>query len=199
MMPTGVCVIKPGRLITLWSNGDFCNYDLGSFSGMRCSGLKMATVKDLWVNRNTKILPLSEQHIAIVCMDKAGEGGLVALWDLTFSMVVSSRKLKMYHDPPPGWLTSESIVVTDGAALVLLPYSLSLSSLATVFGSKIGECTRTMTDVCVGWDDDGPKPEALSTVYSLKSPALQLVIRDLNKGSLAESLIAIELVQALLK
>ncbi|CAL4155689.1 unnamed protein product, partial [Meganyctiphanes norvegica] len=196
---TGVCVVNPARLITLWSTGDLCNYDLGSFNGMRCPGVKMATVKELCITRNTKLLPLSEQHMAIIGMDKAGEGGMVALWDLTFSMVVSSRKLKMYHDPPLGWLTSESIVVTDGAALVLLPYTLSQSSLATVFGSKISECTAAMTDACVGWDNDGPKPEALSTLYSEKSPTLQLAIRDLNKGVLAESLIAKELVPVLLQ
>jgi len=198
-MLTGVCVVNPARLITLWSTGDLCNYDLGSFSGMHCPGLKMATVKELWITRNTKILPLSEQHMAIISMDNAGEGGMVSLWDLTFSMVVSTRKLKMYHDPPLGWLTSESIVTTDGAALVLLPYTLSQSSLATVFGSKISGCTAAMNDACVGWDNDGPVPEALSTIYSDKSFALQQVIRDLNKGVIAESLIAKELVQALLQ
>ena len=68
----------------------------------------------------------------------ANAGGLIVLRDIKFGLVTSTQPLKMYHSPPPAWLTLSGLVVMEGSSLGLIPFTVKESNLATVFGSRIG-------------------------------------------------------------
>ncbi|MPC28646.1 hypothetical protein E2C01_021856 [Portunus trituberculatus] len=96
-----------------------------------------ATEQKVTVTKPTKILELSPSHVVIVGQDRDDEGGVIVLRDIKFGLVTSTQPLKMYHRPPPVWLTRSGLVVVEGGSLALIPFTVKESNLATVFGSRI--------------------------------------------------------------
>ncbi|XP_064089038.1 nucleolar protein 11-like isoform X2 [Macrobrachium nipponense] len=125
------------------------------------------------------------------CFSHTYAGSLLVLWDVKFAMVTSTRRLKMYYDPPYAWVSSVGIIVVDGGSLSCTPYVIANSTLATVFGSRISSEAECPPETCYGWDAtvDVKKGET-QTIYANKSEKLNEVLRSVNKLSLSESILA---------
>ncbi|XP_071520721.1 nucleolar protein 11 [Panulirus ornatus] len=203
---TGVCALSSSKLITLWSTGRLHIFDLQNEHLEKPPGRQLAMETSIVTSKNTKILELSQSHIAIVGLDKGDEGGLLVLWDIKFAMVTSSRKLKMYQNPPLAWVSSEGIIVAEGGSLALIQYRVQESNLATMFGAKISEAKEFPSEVCHSWakikgiahQDIVPK-EATETICFNKNKELCQIIQELNKGSLSESILVADVVNRLIE
>lgn len=61
----------------------------------------------------------------------------MVLRDIKFGITISTRKLKMYHNPPQAWVVSRGVVVLEGGSFACVPFTVQESNLATVFASKV--------------------------------------------------------------
>ena len=59
------------------------------------------------------------------------------LVDTKFGVVNSTKKLKMYREPPLAWVVENGLVVIEAASLTLVPYTLDQSNISTMFSSKL--------------------------------------------------------------
>lgn len=62
----------------------------------------------------------------------------MVLWDIKFGVALSSKSLKMYTDPPLAWNVGDGIVVGDGMHLIYIPVLCTSSTIASLFGTRIG-------------------------------------------------------------
>ncbi|XP_064089039.1 nucleolar protein 11-like isoform X3 [Macrobrachium nipponense] len=187
---TAICMLS-AKLYTLWSSGVMYCHNLHSDPIERLPGRQYSTVNVIEASRNARILPVSSSHMALIGADLKDEGSLLVLWDVKFAMVTSTRRLKMYYDPPYAWVSSVGIIVVDGGSLSCTPYVIANSTLATVFGSRISSEAECPPETCYGWDAtvDVKKGET-QTIYANKSEKLNEVLRSVNKLSLSESILA---------
>ncbi|KAG0721443.1 hypothetical protein GWK47_046468 [Chionoecetes opilio] len=190
---TGVCATSSAKLITLWSTGAMYVFEFQNDYLENLPGRLHATEQQVIADKPTKILELSPSHIAIVGQDKEDEGGVIVLRDIKFSLVTSTQPLKMYHRPPPAWVTASGLVVVEGGSLAMIPFTVQESNLATLFGSRIAETKGFPSEGCHSWAkmegqlEDVPK-EAKETIYSNKSAGLNKVMAQINRGALSESM-----------
>ncbi|RXG68741.1 hypothetical protein Avbf_00873 [Armadillidium vulgare] len=133
------------------------------------------------------------------------EGGMLVLFDAKFGVSISTKRLKMYRDPPLAWNVPSGVVVGDGGSLVYVPVILSPSTVGSMLGSRILSVQeKRMSDVCIGWS--GPKEgsdsksvqeipySAVQTILSNKSQKLTGIILSLKLGSVSEDIIVDEAV-----
>nr|XP_053647044.1 nucleolar protein 11-like [Cherax quadricarinatus] len=203
---TGICALSSSELITLWSSGELYSFDLQKDYLEKLPGRQHGVEKSIVTSKSSKILELSPNHISIIGLDKGDEGGLLVLWDIKFAMVTSSRKLKMYHNPPLAWVSTEGVIVLDGGSLALIPYIVQESNLATIFGTKVSETQGISSEDCHSWLKKAvgscPEPvpaEATQTIFSNKSRALGNLIQSLNRGALSESLLVTDVMTHLIQ
>ncbi|XP_045121790.1 uncharacterized protein LOC123510578 [Portunus trituberculatus] len=201
---TGICATSSAKLVTLWSTGQMYIFEFHNDYLEKLPGRLHATEQKVTVTKPTKILELSPSHVVIVGQDRDDEGGVIVLRDIKFGLVTSTQPLKMYHRPPPVWLTRSGLVVVEGGSLALIPFTVKESNLATVFGSRIAETKGSPFEECHSWArTDGhqetiPK-EAKETIYSNKSAELMKVIGTIDRGALSESMIAVEVIGHLIE
>ncbi|KAK7078900.1 hypothetical protein SK128_002990 [Halocaridina rubra] len=196
---SGLCV-NSGRLFTLWSDSRMHCLNLTSDPLDKVPGRHYASISAVDSTRNVDIVPVSASHLAIVGADTKDEGGILLLWDVKFAMVTSSRRCKMYHNPPMVWTSASGIVVVDGGSLSCTPYVIADSTLATVFGSRISQDATYEPEICFGWDASADvKKGEMDTPYTNKSKGLVEVLRKTNKISLSESMIVDTVIATLIE
>ncbi|KAG7173798.1 nucleolar protein 11-like [Homarus americanus] len=201
---TGICALSSSKLITIWSTGELFCFDLRKDNLEKLPGQHLVQEKCINTSKNSKILELSATHVAIFGLDKRDEGGLLVLRDIKFDVVTSSRKLKMYQNPPQAWVSSEGVIVAEGGSLALIPFIVQESNLATVFGSKVSETRGTSSEACHSWlENDStnqivPK-EAMDTIFCKMSKELSEIVQSLSRGALSESLFVSDVVSHMIE
>ncbi|XP_076043257.1 nucleolar protein 11 isoform X2 [Oratosquilla oratoria] len=191
----GFCILSTGEIICLWSDSSLALYNWDTQNQLTFKN-HLYEAEELNPRKSVRILQLSSTHIGILGMDASEEGGKLILVDIKFGLVTSSKKLKMYRNPPLAWNTGREVILTEGGSLAAVPFTLTVSNLATVFGSRTHENMDSLTDTCLRWPlvsyDWEIKPEATMTIFSKKSEGLSKIIQMLKLGSVTEDVVAKE-------
>lgn len=162
-------------------------YPLFSSIATSSPGNFYAVVETLSRSHDVSIVALSKNYIAMYGADTNEEGASLQLFNLQFKVAQSRLQFKLFSEVSKLWALNNSLLLTIGQNLAVVPYSLATEQLSALVGShKLtaiadDDDLAIVTEVMVGnWEENNEIPQ--TNGYSIADKLKFDITSYINEG-----------------
>lgn len=153
-------------LLTLWSHGRLYSHPLTDSIDSESSTL-ISVITNIDTKYPVVMTALNETMIAAYGADVSEEGAVLMIYNVQFTLVQATQKLKLYTKEAKLWRVEDKLLLAANRHLAVAPYQLAPQRIAAMLGSSVrfknnneneeDEVVIVQDSIIAQWEDAKPK------------------------------------------